>query len=445
LVPKIWSSQKEQLSECGLHVVKIPTIIPVSHSVYTSSCPNIWTVLFEHLVPLTGAEITMSISIKSLLARNDGRVKICETHDRLSTEIIKHTVGKKGQIFDGVWYSGLTQTTYLGVPDTELLSPLQRAVLLALNGNIQRRETHRPLCAAFDADSGGNMADIPALVAVLALVGVSMIIIEDKTVSAPGQKVNSLKDSSASQDQADMYKFAKTIRAFRAVSAKAGKDMMITARIESFTGRKTEKNDAEERASVQLALADALKRAEVYREAGVDAIMIHSKSLEPEEVISFLTQYRARDAVTPLVVVPTAYSRTLKTALYEAGANLIIYANHLLRAKISAVGSISDKILAANPNFLSEYSELRACFEARNYGCLLRRLWERLYLGEEDKEAQLYRVVTETAAAENMKAVVRDLLDGELCGCEADHRIISVKDLLKINTCQVTLVEDLVG
>lgn len=172
---------------------------------------------------------------------------------------------------------------------------------------------------------------------------------------------------------------------------------------------------------------------------------LHSKSLEPDEVISFLKQYRAKDSVTPLVVVPTAYSRVLRTTLYEAGANLVIYANHLLRAKISAVSNISEKILVANPNLLSEKTELRTCIEARNYGCLSRKLGERLYLGEEDKEAQLYRVVTESAAAENIKAVVKDLLGGELSGCEADHRIITVKELLKINAVQVTLVEDLVG
>ena len=387
----------------------------------------------------------MSISIRSVLARKDGILTLCETHDRLSTEIIRHATGKKGQVFDGLWYSGLTQTTYLGVPDTELVTPLQRACLLALNSNNQRRKSQRSLCAAFDADSGGAMADIPALVAVLAFVGVSMIIIEDKTVSAPGEKVNSLNDASGSQDQADMYQFAKVVRAFRAAAAKAGKDIMITARIESFTVRKVLKNEAEEKASVQVALDDALKRAEVYHEAGADAIMVHSKSREPKEVISFLTQYRARDSVTPLVVVPTTYSKGTKTALYNAGANVIIYANHLIRAKISVVGSISEKTLAEKPNFIADSGDLSACFEARNYGCLLRKLRERMYLGEEDKEAQVYRITTETMAAENMKAVVQDLLDGEQSGCEADHRIISVKELLGINGRQVTQVEELVG
>lgn len=384
----------------------------------------------------------MSPSIRSLLAQNNGQICLCETHDRSSTEVIRKTVGDHGQTFHGLWYSGLCQTTNLGIPDTELISPLHRAALLALNGNLQQRKT-RPLCAAFDADSGGDVADIPALVAVLALVGVSMIIIEDKAISEPGQKENSLGETSGLQGQADMHEFANVIRAFK--SASANKHMMITARIESFTVRIAKKDEAEERASIEGALRDALKRAKVYREAEADAIMIHSKSADPREVTNFLTEYRSRDAVTPLVVVPTAYSKTMKTVLYDAGANVIIYANHLMRAKISAVGRISDKILAEHPGLFSEDAELTACLEARNFGCLLRKLWERRHRGEESKEAQMYRVAAVTYATDNMKAVVKDLLNGEMCGCEADERIIPVKDLLKINARQVSSIENLVG
>ena len=225
----------------------------------------------------------MSTSIRSVLAQNNGQAYLCETHDHSSTEIIGTTVGDNGQTFDGLWYSGLCQTTYLGIPDTELISPLQRATLLALNGDLQHPKDRRPLCAAYDADGGGDIADIPALVSVLALVGVSMIIIEDKAVSEPGAKVNSLATTSGNQDQADPHEFARSIRAFKS-ACRRHKDMMITARIESFTVRKAKKDEAEERLSQQAALAEALRRAKIYNEAGVDAIMIHSKSKDPTEV-----------------------------------------------------------------------------------------------------------------------------------------------------------------
>ncbi|KAI1486537.1 phosphoenolpyruvate phosphomutase-domain-containing protein [Biscogniauxia mediterranea] len=384
-----------------------------------------------------------SSSVRTLLAQTNGRISLCETHDRTSTEIIRNAVGKDGQTFDGIWYSGLCQTTYLGIPDTEMISPLQRASLLALNGDLKRTTNSRSLCAAFDADSGGDMADIPALVALLSLVGVGMVIIEDKAISAPGQKVNSLEDASGSQKQANMHEFADVIRAFKAASG--DRDIMITARIESFTCRISKADPIEERKSCEHALQDALLRANTYREAGVDAIMIHSKSKSPDEVLQFLREYRAVDPHTPLVVVPTAYSKTTKETLYNAGANVIIYANHLMRAKISAVSSISDKILAQNPELFADDEEARACIEARNYGCLLRKLRERSYWGEESKEARMYRIVAETCAFDNIQATVNDLLEGELAGCEADTRIISVKELLKINARQVAPVAGLVS
>ncbi|KAJ5659933.1 hypothetical protein N7507_006384 [Penicillium longicatenatum] len=387
--------------------------------------------------------IPASSSVRVLLSQNNGRLLLCETHDRTSTEIIRNTIGKDGQTFDGIWYSGLCQTTYLGIPDIELISPLQRASLLALNGDLKRTTNSRPLCAAFDADSGGDITDIPALVVLLNLVGVGMVIIEDKAVAAPGQKINSLEATSALQGQADMHDFANVIRAFKAASG--DRDLMVTARIESFTCRISQVDPISEKESCKKAQLDALQRAKTYHEAGVDAIMIHSKSKSPDEILEFLGEYRAYDAHTPLVVVPTAYSETTKDTLYNAGANVIIYANHLMRAKISAVSSISDKVLAQNPDLFMDDDEARACIKARNYGCLLRKLRERSYWGEESKEARLYRIVAETCASENIQAAVTDLLEGKLAGCEADRRIISVKELLKINGRQVAPVAELVG
>ena len=392
--------------------------------------------------PDKSTPIPSSSSVRALLSERNGRLSLCETHDHNSTEIIRNTVGKDGQTFDGIWYSGLCQTTYLGIPDTEIISPVQRASLLALNGDLRRKTNSRPLCAAFDADSGGDIVDIPALVGLLALVGVGMIIIEDKAVAEAGGKVNSLSGSSASQGQADMHEFAKVIQAFKANTT--DRDIMVTARIESFTCRISKKDPEEERRSYEQAQHEALQRAKTYHEAGVDAIMIHSKSKSPDEVLEFLHAYRAYDPHTPLVVVPTAYSKTYKETLYQAGANVIIYANHLMRAKISAVGNISDKVLAQSPDLFTDDEEARACIEARNYGCLLRKLRERSYWGEEGKEARIYRIVAETCASENIQATVSDLLDGDLAGCEADARIIPVKELLNINARQVAPVTELV-
>lgn len=379
----------------------------------------------------------MSISVKSLLAKNSGRIRLLEAHDRASKEVIRRTVNQDGESFHGFWISGLTQTTQLGIPDTELISPLKRASLFDFHDYLHSKD-NRPLCAAFDADSGGELSDIPTLVSILDIKGVSMIIIEDKAVSEPGKKVNSLKETSGSQAQANPHEFAKTLQAFKLASK--GRDILITARIESLTTRISQEDPAKEEASIAAALQDAQERAAIYRDGGADAIMIHSKDTEPDEVLTFLRTFRARDTTTPLVVVPTTYSRTTRTALYDAGANVIIYANHLMRARIKAVAPLTDSFLSKQPELFAQDAELRACLDVQNYGCLLNRLLERSLSGDESREAGEYRTLAESQALENMKTVVRSLVDGQLAGCEGDERIISVKELLKINAHQISVV-----
>lgn len=309
---------------------------------------------------------------------------------------------------------------------------------MAANGNANPSQS-RPLCAAFDADSGGDVANIPALVAVLNTQDVTMIIIEDKALSEPGTKVNSLLQKSGSQDQADMHEFADIIRAFKFASTH--RDMMVTARIETFTVRSVQEDAAQEKASIQAALHEALTRAEVYTNAGADTIVIHSKSAQPDEVLAFLNAFRARDAVTPLVVVPTAYSHTARTELADAGANVIIYANYLMRATISAMSDVSIELLAEDPALFAHDEELKVCLETRNYDCLLRKLLERKYSGDtEDEATSRYLIVAEKRAKANMGAAVRKLASGEKSGCEADGLIVPVKQLLKINASQVASI-----
>lgn len=380
----------------------------------------------------------MYTSIKPFLAQKGQAVRLLESHDRFSTELIRDTVGERGQSFQGVWISGLTQTTHLGIPDTEIISPLRRAILEA--GSIKAHVKHgRSLCAAFDADSGGDIADIPALVAVLTAIGVSMVIIEDKSLEGPGKKVNSLLKATGSQDQANPHEFAKVIQAFK--SAVLGRELLVTARIESFNVRIAKDNATEENASVQLSLQDALGRAAVYTEAGADAVMIHSKSSSPFEVLAFLKQFRERDPITPLVVVPTTYSSTSRTTLVDAGANVIIYANHLMRAKIRAVQNVSDHLLAIIPGLFANDENARASLKAQNYGYLLRTLLERDYWGDEkDNEVKQFLAIAHKRAIENMGATVRELAFGENSGCEADERIIPVRALLQINAHQLAAV-----
>jgi len=353
----------------------------------------------------------------------------------MSTDIVRDTRGPNGELFEGIWISGLTQTTYLGLPDTEIVSPLYRAILQATNINsLSSRD--RPLCAAFDADSGGPIADIPALVTVLATTGVSMIIIEDKVLKEPGKKVNSLLSANGSQSQADPTDFGKIIQTFK--SCAAGTDLMITARIESFNVRIIQDDPDEEATSIQASLEDALSRAEIYTKYGADSIMIHSKSSKPTEVLTFMERFRQIDKTTPLVVVPTTYATTSRKSLVDAGANVIIYANHLMRAKIHAVGSTLWKCLSQYPYLFEVDEEARACVGARNYGCLLRILPERQYYESEHVNFKTLLAEMRSSAIRNMRAATMELAGGTESGCEADSRIMAVKELLSINAVQVS-------
>lgn len=106
---------------------------------------------------------------------------------------------------------------------------------------------------------------------------------------------------------------------------------MIIARIESLILEKGQE--------------DALRRAHAYVEAGADGIMIHSRQKSPDEVLEFLARFRAHDTHTPIVVVPTSFNTITAYELGEAGANIIIYANHLLRASFVAMKQVAEGIL----------------------------------------------------------------------------------------------------
>jgi phosphoenolpyruvate phosphomutase len=377
------------------------------------------------------------ISVRSALRKSNGAIRLLEAHDRSSTKAIRDTNCTDGAYFEGIWISGLTQTTYLGIPDTEIVSPLYRAILQATTIKTLW-PSDRTICAAFDADSGGPLSDIPALVAVLVTVGVSMVVIEDKELKAPGKKVNSLLTANGSQSQADPAEFCKTIQTFKECTQCS--DLMVTARIESFNVRITKDDPVEEAASIKASLEDALSRAEIYTKAGADAIMIHSKSESPTEVLEFLKRFRERDQVTPLVIVPTTYSTTPRETLIDAGANVIIYANHLMRVKIKAVEEVMGYSCSSTPALFAGDKEAAACAEAGNYGCLMRILLEKDLEVEKDFEIRNFVQQARQLIESRMNNVAGALVMGTQSGCEADFYMISVEELLKINSIQVSIV-----
>ena len=265
--------------------------------------------------------------LKRLLMSKD-IVRILESHNSLTGLIIENLKITKNNMnieFDGMWSSSLTDSATKGKPDNSSVDYSSRISSL----NDMMDVTTKPLI--FDADNGGQIEHLSFLVRSLERSGVSAIIMEDKI----GLKKNSLfKDQKGTkQDKPDL--FAKKIR--QVCKSRQSKDFLVIARIESFI--------------VGKGLADALKRAEIYSKAGVDAIMIHSKEKTPNEIFSFAKKFRKSKNFVPLVSVPSTYSKVYEKDLIKNGFKIVIYANHLLRAAYPAMQFAAKKILENSRSF----------------------------------------------------------------------------------------------
>ena len=245
-----------------------------------------------------------------------------EAHDGLTGLIVEDTVvyqdGKARQ-FDAMWVSSLCDSTAKGKPDIELVDMTSRYRTIEDIVEV----TTKPII--FDGDTGGRPEHFVYTVRTLERLGVSMVIIEDKT----GLKKNSLFGTEVVQTQDSIENFSEKIRAGK--KAQKTKEFMICARIESLI--------------LEQGLDDAVKRAFAFTEAGADAVMMHSRKKEPDEIFAFLERFREKDKVTPVVLVPTSYNTITEEEFRARGANVIIYANHLMRAAVPAYQKTAESIL----------------------------------------------------------------------------------------------------
>ena len=156
-------------------------------------------------------------------------------------------------------------------------------------------------------------------------MGVSAVIIEDKT----GLKKNSLFGTEVEQTQDTIEHFCEKITAGK--RALKTRDFMIIARIESLI--------------LEQGMEDALARAFAYVKAGADGIMIHSRKKDPAEIFEFCEKFRAEDASTPIVVVPTSFNTVTEDEFAARGVNIVIYANQLTRSAFPAMQKVALAIL----------------------------------------------------------------------------------------------------
>lgn len=249
-------------------------------------------------------------------------VKTLEVHSGITGLIAEKTIVESDnnlEQFDAMWISSLCDSTAKGKPDIELVDMTSRYRTI----DDVMEVTTKPII--FDGDTGGLIEHFVYTVRTLERMGVSAVIIEDKT----GLKKNSLFGTEVEQTQDDIEHFCEKIKAGKAIQLTD--DFMIIARVESLI--------------LDKGIEDALNRALAYVEAGADGIMIHSRKKDPSEIFAFCDRFRRENSETPIVVVPTSYNQVFEKDLIAHGVNIVIYANQLTRSAFPAMEQTAKDLL----------------------------------------------------------------------------------------------------
>lgn len=249
-------------------------------------------------------------------------VTVLEAHSGITGLIVeKTTVLKEGKTyqFDAMWCSSLCDSTSKGKPDIELIDMSTRLRTVDEIMDV----TTKPII--FDGDTGGLTEHFVYNIRTLERMGISAVIIEDKT----GLKKNSLFGTDVVQIQDGIENFCAKITAGR--DALKTNEFFLIARIESLI--------------LEKGMDDALTRAFAYVDAGANGIMIHSRRKDPLEIFEFCKYFRQKDTSTPLVVVPTSFNSVTEEQFAQRGVNIVIYANQLTRSGFPAMKKVAETIL----------------------------------------------------------------------------------------------------
>ena len=296
----------DKLEEWGGVVVDVP---------YTKGVSS--TKLHNHLKEIGTTPDVRRKMLKRLI-ESKPIVRVLEAHNGLTGLIVEKTKVGNDE-FDAMWLSSLTHSASKGKPDNQYVDITTVSQTLSEIFDV----TTKPMIV--DLDNGGMIEHFKFTIRTLERMGVSSVIIEDKI----GSKRNSLFDDTSNQIQDKPSEFASKISEGK--KSLVTKDFMIIARIESFILGK--------------GVVDAIDRAHLYIDSGADGIMIHSKSEDVSEILSFCEHYKKFKKKVPLVVVPTTYNKVVEKQLIDIGVDVVIYANHLLRSSYPAMIDTAKSIL----------------------------------------------------------------------------------------------------
>src|ERR1700733_11619313 len=295
---------------------------------------------------------------------------LMEAHNGLSARIVREAG------FKGIWASGLSISAQFGVRDNNEASWTQVVDMLEFMADAS------DLPILLDGDTGyGNFNNMRRLVRKLEQRGIAGVCIEDKQFPKTNRFLNGER-----QPLADVAEFAGKIAAGK--DTQQDPDFCIVARVEALIAG--------------WGMDEALRRAEAYRRAGADAILIHSKLSKPDEIVTFAREWAGRG---PLVIVPTKYYSTPTEVFRKAGISTVIWANHLIRAATAAMQSVAREIhtqetLVNVEDRVASVNEIFRLQDADEYSAA-----ERLYLAaSESSRAAVVLAASRGRGLESMTA-----------------------------------------
>jgi phosphoenolpyruvate phosphomutase len=234
---------------------------------------------------------------------------IMEAHNGISARIVEEAG------FKGIWASGLALSAQFGVRDNNEASWTQVVDMLEFMSDT----TTIPIL--LDGDTGyGNFNNMRRLVRKLEQRSIAGVCIEDKLFPKTNSFINGER-----QPLCDVEEFCGKIKAGK--DSQSDADFIVVARIEALIAG--------------WGLGEALRRAEAYRRAGADAILIHSRLTRPKEILAFAQRWQNR---LPLIIVPTKYYSTPTDVFRDAGISLCVWANHMLRTSVHCMQEFAREV-----------------------------------------------------------------------------------------------------
>ena len=247
------------------------------------------------------------MSIKNKIKCSDGMIMVGGIYDVMSALLVERSN------FDAIWISGLgLSVSRKGRPDASIIT---MSDIVDVTHNISNVVS---IPSIIDMDSGfGNAINIYYFIKELVNAGAAGVCIEDNIFP---------KSNSFYLDiRKDLVSIGEMQNKIKAAKDASHDGFTVIARTESLI--------------VGESIEEALDRSYAYEEAGADGLVVHSANWVVLK--SFLDQWKGR---VSLVCIPTKMPQITLSQFKEYGFEMLIFANHALRASLKSSTEILDEI-----------------------------------------------------------------------------------------------------